>query len=253
MASGIGEELRAARMAQGRSIEEVAAAVRARVDQLRAIEDERFDVFPGHVYARGFLRNYATALGLDAEPFVARYREHHQGRDEVEDTVLTTIARPTESARRLPPSFGWAAAVVLVAGGVVWLGLGSGGRAPQAVLPDDVIAAPAEEPADDAAPSDAPAQVEVDEPAEPVYDGVRIVLSFEQQCWMSVEVDGVAVASGLTPAGQTLEYRGQSEIVVKYGNAGGVFQQVNGEDLGMPGAGGQVVTMRYTLQGAERL
>ena len=253
MASGIGEELRAARLAQGRSLEEIAAATRARLEQLRAIEDERFEVFPGHVYARGFLRNYAIALGLDPEPFVARYREHHQGRDELAEEILTTVAAtPMRPPREVPPLAGWVAAIVLVAGGVVWLGLGSGGRAPEAVLPEDVVSAA---PVDDADAADADEEPSPTTPVapEPAFDGVQLVLNFEQQCWMSVEVDGVQVASGITDAGTTLEYRGRREIVVKYGNASGVFQQVNGEDLGVPGAGGQVVTMRYTLEGAERL
>ncbi len=251
MASGIGEELRAARVAQGRSLADIAAATRARVDQLRAIEDERFEVFPGHVYARGFLRNYALALGLDAEPLVARYREHHQDRDEVAEEILGTVAAtPMRPPREVPPVAGWVAAIVLVAGGVVWLGLGSGGRAPDAVVPQDAVtAAPVEDEGTDAS-TPAPS---VPVAPEPTFDGVRLVLSFEQKCWMSVEVDGVQVASGITDAGQTLEYRGRTEIVVKYGNAGGVVQTLNGEGLGVPGAGGQVVTMRYTLEGAERL
>jgi cytoskeleton protein RodZ len=248
MTSGIGEELREARLAQGRSLEDIAAATRARVEQLRAIEDERFEVFPGHVYARGFLRNYALAVGVDPEPLVLRYREHHQGRDELADEILTTVASPMRAPREVPSWAGWAAAVVLVAGGVVWLGLGSGGRAPEAVLPQDVVAAPPLPTEIEETPST------VEPPApEAVVDGVRLVLSFEQNCWMSVEVDGVQVASGITGAGETLEYRGRAEIVVKYGNAGGVFQQVNGEDVGVPGAGGEVVTVRYTREGAERL
>lgn len=251
MVSGIGEELRASRVAQGRSLEEIAAATRARVEQLRAIEDERFEIFPGDVYARGFLRNYAIALGIDPEPLVARYRESHQDPDEVAEGILTTVASsPMRAPREVPPLAGWVAAVVLVAGGVVWLGLGSGGRAPEAVAPQDVVTAA---PADDTEPSDEGPAVATPVAPEPAFDGVRLVLSFEQKCWMSVEVDGVEVASGITDAGETLEYRGRREIVVKYGNAGGVFQQVNGEDLGVPGAGGQVVTMRYTLEGAERL
>ena len=81
---------------------------------------------------------------------------------------------------------------------------------------------------------------------------MRLVLTVEQDCWMSVMVDGIEVLSALVTAPGTLEYRAATEVVVRYGNAGGVTQSLNEEDLGTPGTTGQVVTVRYTPLGAER-
>jgi cytoskeleton protein RodZ len=48
-----------------------------------------------------------------------------------------------------------------------------------------------------------------------------------------------------------LPFEGSDEVTVRYGNAGGVRVQLNGEDLGAPGGRGQVVTIVYTPEGAE--
>lgn len=71
-----GEILRAKRIKQGHTLDEIAQEIKVREDFLRAIEEGRYDKLPDPVYTRGFIRNYATALGLDAEkeimPFYRR-------------------------------------------------------------------------------------------------------------------------------------------------------------------------------------
>jgi cytoskeleton protein RodZ len=70
----IGEALRSAREAQGRSVEEASAATRIRSSYLEALEQERFEELGGNVYAKGFLRSYANFLGIDPAPLLDAYR-----------------------------------------------------------------------------------------------------------------------------------------------------------------------------------
>ncbi|MBM4437855.1 MAG: helix-turn-helix domain-containing protein, partial [Actinobacteria bacterium] len=46
-----------------------------RRQHLQAIEADEFDRLPGDTFARGFIRIYAGALGLDSEPLIAAYVE----------------------------------------------------------------------------------------------------------------------------------------------------------------------------------
>jgi len=71
----VGEELRDARVALGLSIEEVASQLRIRRPYLEALEEGRVRDLPGAAYAVGFVRAYATALGLDADDMVRRFRD----------------------------------------------------------------------------------------------------------------------------------------------------------------------------------
>lgn len=71
----LGARLRAAREASGRSLQEWARALRVSVEVLEALETCRFDDLPEPVLAKGHLRRYARALGLDPEALVALYPE----------------------------------------------------------------------------------------------------------------------------------------------------------------------------------
>ena len=70
----IGQALRAAREAAGADIDEVAAILRIRSDHLQALEDDDFDRLPGSVYAIGFIRTYATHLGINGAELITRYK-----------------------------------------------------------------------------------------------------------------------------------------------------------------------------------
>lgn len=71
-AFSIGGALRQAREARGESVGDVAHALKLNPRQVEAIEQERFDLLPGKAFVRGFVRNYARHVGLDAEQLVAR-------------------------------------------------------------------------------------------------------------------------------------------------------------------------------------
>lgn len=63
-ADAVGRALRSARERLGLSLAEVAGETRMAVRHLEAIEQARFDGFSAPVYALGFARNYARAVGL---------------------------------------------------------------------------------------------------------------------------------------------------------------------------------------------
>lgn len=69
----VGAALRSAREARGDSLSDVAHALKLSQGQIEALEMERFDLLPGPVFVRGFLRNYARYLGLDPEAVAAAF------------------------------------------------------------------------------------------------------------------------------------------------------------------------------------
>lgn len=73
-----GSALRAAREACGVSLQQIASASKVGVRTLESIEKERLDILPAPVYLRGFVQEYARALGLDpratAEAYLSRVR-----------------------------------------------------------------------------------------------------------------------------------------------------------------------------------
>jgi cytoskeletal protein RodZ len=77
-----GSSLREARVRRGIELAQVAAETRIRRRYLQALEEERFELRPGSVYAKGFLRAYADYLGLESQLFRRRVQRSLQRRGE---------------------------------------------------------------------------------------------------------------------------------------------------------------------------
>lgn len=86
-----------------------------RVRHLEALEGDRFEELPGRTYARAFLRSYASALGLDADRFVAAFDEQVPEPEEP-----CELAPPPPRRRRAPFAAAPIAAVVALAVLLVW-------------------------------------------------------------------------------------------------------------------------------------
>lgn len=244
---GIGEVLRTAREEQGRTLEEASRDTRVRTDYLRALEDEHFGSFGGDVYAKGFLSTYARYLKLDPGPLLERYRRYAQ-HDEYDTTALASgsVAKPPLGP---PPTWiAWAIVAVLVVGGAVAIVNVFGGRAPD---PAGEQTAPPQ-PAATRTETEAPTEETPTETASPspTYEGVNLILAFEERSWVSIAIDGETVREATVEAGEALSFEGEEEIQVRFGNAGGVRVELNGEDLGPQGGRGEVVTVTFTPDGA---
>lgn len=247
---GIGEAFKQARKERGLSLEEIAEKTKIRSRYLEAIEEENFDLLPGRVYVKGFLRNYAKFLGLNPEPLVALYEERYPG----EQPAAVAAEAPSRGGKKVhsrgkPRICVFLAAVLcLVAFGLyAWQ---AGALFPQA--PDDVRAP------GNADGRDLPGQVYAppDQPASPPVSsvledntspqGVSLVLDVVQDsCWMRVVVDGETKFEGELTARQSRSFSGKERIKVKLGNAGAVKVQVNGRNLGYLGGRGEVINKEF--------
>ena len=263
---GVGATLRHARESQGRTLEDAAQVLRARVSQVRALEEERFDEFGGEVYARWFLKNYAQLLGLDPAAVLESYRRQTGAEDPTVATgSLLTVGSPPRE-RSLPP--GWVAwvlvGVVVLAGVALLTNLGDGRAPDQAAAEDPAGPPPASSSEDEAPDGDADAEEDTsrEEPAgeeedvdpepEPI-EGVELLIALEDASWLRVVVDGAVALERLAETGETLRFEADQEIQVRYGSAGGARVELNGEDLGLPGSRGEVVDVRYTPDGVDVL
>jgi hypothetical protein len=102
--SQVGLILRKARNRRKVDLSEVEAATRIRARFLRAIENEEWDVLPGGVYTRGFIRTYAAFLGLDGERLAADYRASVENPAAARSAASEPIrvAPPDRAPRKLP-------------------------------------------------------------------------------------------------------------------------------------------------------
>jgi cytoskeleton protein RodZ len=94
----LGEVLRTAREAKGVDLARVERDTKIRTRYLSALERGEYRELPGSVYTKGFLRNYAAYLGLDAEYLIDLYRLESAGVTP-ERLTVPTPPRPITTRR----------------------------------------------------------------------------------------------------------------------------------------------------------
>ena len=116
-----GAKLRAAREAQGLSIQDVAIRTRIAQRQLEAVERDDYAALPGIPYAVGFARAYARAIGVDEVAIAAEVRHAVHNSDMGANRY--EAFEPVDPARVPPRRLAWVALaimVLLVAGYTIW-------------------------------------------------------------------------------------------------------------------------------------
>ena len=106
----IGTYLRQTRESRNMSVAEVSRATRIPSSAIERIEADHFDDLPGEVFTRGFLKAYATTVGLTPDEVLARYTAARRIVSVDPLPMATPVAR--SGSRR----FGVAIALVLLMG-----------------------------------------------------------------------------------------------------------------------------------------
>jgi helix-turn-helix protein len=227
-----GAVLAAKRGERGLSIDQVAASTRIRAEHLRAIEADRFDSVAASVYAKGYVRTYATYLGLDAEELVALVPNARS---------RPSLALGLEKTERRPRFVVTTPAIAAV--GLVLLAGAFTGYAWRQVTADQgavaVVTSPSALTASAATAVASPAIQ-----ARPIVVGVRVT----DAVWINAFVDGAPQYgdSGRTlPAGSIVFFTGL-DVKITSGKASATFITIDGRNLGSMGVG--VATREFSSQ-----
>ena len=70
----LGEELRRERVRRNLTFKDVEQVLHIKTTYLEAIEDGNYDIIPGQVYVKGFIRSYGNYLDLDGDRLVKAYQ-----------------------------------------------------------------------------------------------------------------------------------------------------------------------------------
>ena len=96
-----GNKFRQAREKKQLSYEDVSKVTKIGSRMLRAIEEENFDLLPGGVFNKGFIRSYAKHLDLDPEEAVNEYLATlREAQLELQQAILAT-QQPAAGSERL--------------------------------------------------------------------------------------------------------------------------------------------------------
>ena len=95
-------------------INEVEVRTKIRAKYLRAIENEEWDLLPGEVYAKSFLRTYGEFLGLDTRQLLDDFKRRYESPADHELHPIAPLGRERERTPRGPLLPPWA-----IVGGVL--------------------------------------------------------------------------------------------------------------------------------------
>lgn len=247
----IGNMLREARLARGLTLENVEEETKIRKKYIMALEMEQFEVLPGPIYAKAFLKNYAKYLNINQYEIMDAFKQRqseetvHEEHDKplAEKKITTRKVADKNVANRKPTYWLYAAAVLLIAAIVVSLVYGSRG-----LWSNSTAAKEGEQQITDqiTAQDNNGQQQDRTQGDLSNISGVRVVLNvISDRSWVQAIVDGNDAFQGELAAGESRSFEGKENIRIILGNAGAVEVLENDKSLGYLGAMGAVVEREF--------
>lgn len=252
-----GEYLRREREMRGIPLDEIAEETRIGRGALQALENDDFKKLPPLVYVRGFLRTYASYLGLDVNDVLLRYQSYlselEKPKREGEGEVETGGAKSVFLAKPIPLAL-YIAAVIIAAAVIFYLlhekGTFSNSHedvtkvtpsldspTPETekevvdsrLMPERVGTKTPESP-----------EVASNAPAVPGQEELILQATCKELTWLRISVDGESPVEYLLKPGESVKWKGSS-FQLRIGNAAGTDLTLNGKPVGSVGHPGEVV------------
>ena len=251
--ASFGEELRREREIRGISLKEIADATKISKRFLEAIERNDHKTLPAPMFTRGFVREYARYVGLNAEDMVNRYNFAAAKDDRIEKpphvekyavTPPRDISPKPAPKRGIPSPFARVDrnAVILVAilialAGVAYWAVRHRRASESEAETTPPIAVTATKAA---APVPALAPPETSDPSK-----LHMTLEVTANSWVTLEADGKTVVNTEMSQGERKTFDAAEEFRFRtIGNAAGVALTINGVTIPPLGEDGEVVKNR---------
>jgi len=215
-AGSFGTWLRRQREIREIPLREISEVTKISIRYLEALEQDRFDVLPAPVFAKGFLREYARFVGLDPDEVINSYLTTQQEAEEAGEEEARSSERTASSSSMLMGA-GVVVLLALVAGLIYYSERFRG----QESQPPPPIAAPPVQ----AAPAPVLRLPEEAAPTTPLV----VTMDFTEDCWVEAVVDGERRLSELHVQGESLRMEAQEQVVLTLGNPSAVRIEANGQ------------------------
>ncbi len=233
-----------ARETAGLTVEQISALTNIRVAVIKDLENNSVDICGGIAYARGHIRTIAKVLNqktpksisFDADLIVAEIEaaQSEDGRKIIERLAENNVAdKPKEKKRMKFRTLASISAAVLSIGFVAQVAINN-------VSKIDVENSPI-----------TTTRKSFQNEAASVPSGVNLVVTgISGKSWIGLtNANGEQVFNGQISSGQVATFTDPQLIKAVIGNAGAVKLNLNGSDLGVAGAEGEVVRLDFDANG----
>ncbi len=231
MEKELGERLRSYRADSGMELHELAIRTRITARHITALEEGQFQILPGPVFVRGFIRSICQELGRDPEPLLAILDSALD-----EEPLEDSDAGGDGSKRTAPLILSGVVLAVLVIGGVLIHGKGN----------EEKPGSAAEEAARSAVDQPLTESLEGRQAITEAVSELNLVIRAIDKTWLRIQPDNGEPWETTMKAGDEIALKATERVTLFIGNAGGVLFELNGKRFGPPGARGQVLS-NYTI------
>ena len=240
----VGAVLKKAREKKKKEIAQIANTLRIRPRYLEALEESRYQDFPGQAYAVGFLRNYALYLGLDGDALVSKYHK------ETAFLKPSVVEMPLSERAALFPSVKCLLLAVLAIVLVWFFWYFLTYRETQTQTTPPVLVAQEALTLDEVEPPsaeyvDAEEENKASENTNAIVEEKPAVKAVEQsktassvqivareEVWLEIEQDDTLILSRTLKKGEVYDVpKSDTELFLKTGNAGGMDILVDGQKV----------------------
>jgi len=228
-----GEYLKREREMRGILLEEISEATKIGKDILEALENDDHKRLPPQVYVRGFLRTYASYLGLDVNDVLLRYQSYGMGLEGPQGKIEA-------KAKRGP----FTRPVLLVLVGLIILGVIALTfyKKRAIVTPPQAISPTLEVPEGAINSSEQSESVQIKPPEVAKKVDFTLVAVCKKPTWVRIKIDHNPPMEYLLRAGDVVKWNG-SKFLLRIGNATGLDLMLNGRSLGDLGDSGEVLDL----------
>lgn len=260
----VGTILREARLAQGKSLEDIEKATNIRQNLVAHIENDEYDKTPGEFFVKGAIRNYGNYLGLDGPALVEQYKASASGKalhevasEGIREAGNVTMKLQLKDKRDIGSGTGkldlstprewdlpWKEIAMGVAGLVVMGAL-------YFAVPAIINWSKSQPAVTTTTPDKQEQNVKTNE-VIPAIDKLTLEIKAAGSCWLEVNADGKRVAEIMLREGDVKTYEAKENLTVKYGNIASVMVKINGKEQNLRGERG-VYNMIYTKESVEKL
>ena len=260
----VGQYLREEREKKNLSLEDVAKVTRITLENLQALELDDFQAISAPIFVRGFLRTYASQLGLDPNEIMARYES------QVDLLKISPKVKESAPAKNGSPLFKYIALLILI---LVGAAIGfyyyqktpappppppsapPSPPSPPAVTvqpppppapppPEKALPQPASQPEKEKkqpekAPAPATAPKGALEKSEERGHSLKVIA--KEKTWLRIKPDDQPVIDVLLQPRETVSWSTRGKFDITVGNAGGIEIFFDGVSQGIPGKSGEVI------------
>jgi len=233
--TNFGATFKKARESKGISLDQIANQTRISTRFLAAIENEEFQLLPGGIFSRGFVRSFAEAVGIDPAQAVADYERLSSVPQPGIDPPAAAV--PPKTERHLYPV---AVGILAIAVAIFYLMTRESGHKSEPVTPTPATAPAAQPPSPVPAPEPAPAP-------PPGTQALKLDIQVLEKTWLKVNSDGNTENGGeILEPGMTRKFTADNSLYISIGNAAGLTMKINDKPLRPLGKSGQVRSVTIT-------